>query len=226
MGAYLALVETYGLHYGFYGAEFQGVEIESAGDFLYHPAVLGGIRAGVCRHVLRHISLQIFYDAPGDEFLLALAGREVYEWAGIDERRTGNPHVHLPGTHAVQQLSAVPQLGSPDYAVVTEKHPLSLEYASVGNEFHLCDQVPHILVGRHKGPRPGRRVLVDGPHVRGAVTFRISYGHSYSAVRYAAGAIHFDFVLSAHKPSCLVAHLLDILAFVGTCREAVIYPEE
>ena len=117
-------------------------------------------------------------------------------------------------------------MGASYDAVVTEEDSFVKKNVLVCYQLHLGNQSPHVLVERHETAWPGGCVFADGPHIGDAMTFGISYGHTYPAVRNSARTIHFSLVLTAHHSPAFVAHDFHILVFKVAGGEAIVNPKE
>ena len=171
VGADLALGQSYGFDEDLESVELQAGESESSAHFLDHSAVLGAV--GLCILLqdligcggfssyaagsLVAVVLEVVDDLSGEQFHVALGGREVDEGAAVDEWWACDAHVHFLGSEFKEPAHVVVQLGAAHDAVVAEEAALALECILVGDELHLCHQVACQLVAGHEaaGPRGG-----------------------------------------------------------------------
>lgn len=215
VGTYLALGQPDGSNERFKGIKLKGIESEPVGNGLHQPVVLGRSGRGIFVQVLAMVALKLLYEPACNQFQIPFGRGEIDERTSIDERRTGNAHMHLFGSIIIKNLHIIPKLCASHYGVVTEQDALALKHGTVGDELHLGHQRAHILIAGSEAPRPGRRIFGDGTVVGHALSFGVSKCHAHARVGYTAYAVHFAFIGLPHLISARKTHLFYILVLIA-----------
>ena len=139
--------------------------------------------------------------------------------------------MHFLGAGLVEELYCFPKLRAANYGVVHEQQLLAAYEPVDGQLLHLCHLVPYGLVVGHEGPRPGRRILYEGPCEGLAAAGRIAYGVGHSGVGNAGHVVHVGkraavYLGLSHALAVVVAHKLHVYALVIGVRIAVVAPKE
>ena len=176
--------------------------------------------------ILVLIALQFLNDATSDKLHVALLRSEADKGTGIYQRRAGYAHVHLLHSVGHEFLGTVAELRAAHDAVVAEQHTLVAQHGTVGDEFHLCHERTHFLVGGSETAWPGGGILGDGTMIRFSDTLGITQSHAHARIGDTANAIHRCVVLFTHHATALKAHLLHIAIFIRRGGKSVVNPEE
>ncbi len=207
-------------------------EIELLPDLLEHRVIIVGIRIQIAvQNPVGGIGrpLQLFDGAPGDELHLGIGAREIKIRASEYERGAGRADVDFPRAVLKEILRGFPKLGSAHDGVVDEKKTLSPDEGAVRNQLHLRDQVPLVLMGRHKRARPGRRVFDKGPGIGNAGGVRVADRVRDTRIRDAGDTVRPDAPLSVplrELSAASVPGVLDVEPLIGGRGEAVVDPEK
>ena len=134
--------------------------------------------------------------------------------------------MYLFRTALIQKLRGFTKLRAADNRVIDQKKTFIFNQFLYRKHLHLGNQIPLTLNRRHKGTRPGRRILNEWSGKWHTRLVCITHCVRRAGIRNTGNNIRLHIVPLRHLGSAVVAHLLHADPFVGAGRIAVIDPEE
>ena len=171
-------------------------------------------------------TLELLDDTSRDQIQLAVLGGEIKEFARINQRRAGNPHVHLLRSIAIEGGDVIGQLRTADDGVVAEDDAAAVQQLLVRYQLHLGHQLTDLLRGRGEATRPCRRIFDQSPLVRDTATVGVTDGETDTRIRHSSHVVSVTLILLTHQATSRMAGEVDVLILIRAHRIAVVYPQE
>ena len=155
-------------------------------------------------------SVLVLRDRPaGGQIQLRARPREVEELARVQQRRARGPHVDLEGTTVEEPFDDIAELGPAHDGVLAEQQPIAFDQLLHWNELHFGDEITNPLLLRHEAPRPGGRVLHEGPTVGDSGRVGVADGMTGSRIGDAGDEVDLDVVGHAPEEGVAAVRLLE-----------------
>ncbi len=142
-----AFRKSYGIYHIVYRAKFQRSKAQPAANFLNHALILRSAEGRVLleRCLVGVFAFKIGDNTTGDELKDAFGCAEIYEFAGINQRRAGYTHVYFLYSGLKKVFYIVAKLSAAYNRVVAEYHLFVAEKVTVGNQFHFRHKLSAFL---------------------------------------------------------------------------------